>query len=215
MSKNVIQKLITEQVNELTKTVNDLEKRARKVIQEGKKSKTVKDLTKKVSDLTKKVQKDPRLQLLVKIKNEAMKAHFLDQYLPVRKKDLKSLENKLTTINKKLDDSNICPHCLPLTKSIWASHIGKILPKEKGIDVMIAIDMICKSIIQKECDCCILVSGDADFLPSLDIINNAGFKVCSSAPLKGYSYELRQKYPNFILDKDFLQSSCSKSSAKT
>lgn len=109
MSKNAIQKLITEQVNELTKTVNDLEKRARKVIQEGKKSKTVKDLAKKVSDLTKRVQKDPRLQLLVKIKNEAMKANFLDQYLPVRKKDLKSLENKLTTINKKLDDLNQKP----------------------------------------------------------------------------------------------------------
>jgi len=48
---------------------------------------------------------------------------------------------------------------------------------EKGIDVLIASDMIRKTLVEKECKTCILISGDADFIPSMQIIKNAGYEV--------------------------------------
>ena len=47
---------------------------------------------------------------------------------------------------------------------------GKSFVVEKGIDVMIAIDMINKTLLEKECECCVLVSGDSDFVPVMDLI---------------------------------------------
>ena len=42
---------------------------------------------------------------------------------------------------------------------------GKLLRVEKGIDVMIASDMAKLCLLDEACDVCVLVSGDADFLP--------------------------------------------------
>ena len=45
--------------------------------------------------------------------------------------------------------------------------------REKGIDVKIAVDMIRKSLIENECDVCLLISGDADFIPTIQTIKDA------------------------------------------
>lgn len=81
---------------------------------------------------------------------------------------------------------------------------------EKGIDVLIASDMIRKTLVEKQCNVCILISGDADFIPSMQIIKNAGYEVIVCSPRYGFSNELRQgKFRYLILTKEDL-SNCLK-----
>lgn len=69
---------------------------------------------------------------------------------------------------------------------------GKNIRVEKGIDVMIAVDMINKSIIENKCDCCVLISGDSDFVPAMRLIKKAGKEVLTTSSIKSYARELLQ-----------------------
>jgi uncharacterized LabA/DUF88 family protein len=76
---------------------------------------------------------------------------------------------------------------------------------EKGIDVMIASDMVRKTLVEKECDVCVLISGDADFVPAMQIIKGAKYEVIVCSPKTGFSNELRQgKFRYLILHKEDL-----------
>jgi len=61
----------------------------------------------------------------------------------------------------------LCPVCRPLVKQNCFECIGNVKKKEKGIDVKIAVDMIDYNLIKRECDKCVLISGDADFIPAM------------------------------------------------
>jgi len=50
---------------------------------------------------------------------------------------------------------------------------GKVLRVEKGVDVMITTDMMRKSLVENMCDCCVLISGDSDFVPVMRAIKKA------------------------------------------
>ena len=77
---------------------------------------------------------------------------------------------------------------------------------EKGVDVMIAADMIRETLVEKQCEVCILISGDADFIPVMEIIKEVGYEVIVSCPRAGFSNELRQgKFRYFILKKEDLE----------
>jgi len=82
--------------------------------------------------------------------------------------------------------------------------------REKGIDVMIAVDMLNLSVIEKECDCCILISGDADFIPASQIIKKHEKAIFSAFIPKGYSWELRKKLDYWTLGREFLLEKCMK-----
>ena len=69
---------------------------------------------------------------------------------------------------------------------------GKTLRVEKGIDVSIAVDMISKTLLEAECECCVLISGDSDFVPAMRLIKGAGKEVLTASVLKGYARELLQ-----------------------
>jgi uncharacterized LabA/DUF88 family protein len=69
---------------------------------------------------------------------------------------------------------------------------GKTLRVEKGIDVLIATDMIRKSLIETECECCVLISGDSDFVPVMRLAKKSGKEVLTASVLKGYARELLQ-----------------------
>ena len=84
------------------------------------------------------------------------------------------------------------------------SEILELKKKEKGIDVWIAIDMIRKSIIENECDICILISGDADFVPALSLIKSHGKEILTAMVTFGYSSELIREFPFFILRRETL-----------
>ena len=118
---------------------------------------------------------------------------------------LQRLSNK-EIINKKqktIDNLDLCDVCKPLVESVFLDLVD-IKKKEKGIDIWIAIDMIRLSTIDNKCDTCILISGDTDFVPALEIIKKQGKEVLTSMVPWGYSSELRQKFPFFILKKETL-----------
>ncbi|MDP3987335.1 MAG: NYN domain-containing protein [Nanoarchaeota archaeon] len=77
---------------------------------------------------------------------------------------------------------------------------------EKGVDVLIASDMIRKTLAEKESKVCLLISGDSDFIPVMEIIKNSGNEVIVCSPKQGFSNELRQgKFRYLILNKEDLE----------
>ena len=83
---------------------------------------------------------------------------------------------------------------------------GKVIRVEKGIDVSIATDMINKSLIEKKCDTCILISGDSDFVPVMRLIKSSGREVLTTSVLRGYARELLQgEFRFWILKKGDLE----------
>ena len=91
-----------------------------------------------------------------------------------------------------------------IVKTRKLKYIKKLKIKiEKGVDVLIASDMIRKTLVEKECEVCILISGDADFVPSMQIIKDAGYEAIACSPKYGFSNELRQgKFRYLILKKE-------------
>jgi len=113
---------------------------------------------------------------------------------------LQRLSNKEVLKKKKetIENLDLCNNCKPLVESSFLD-LSDIKRKEKGIDVWIAIDMVKKSIIDNECDVCLLISGDADFVPALELIKGSKKEVLSSFVPWGYSSELRNKFNYFLL----------------
>lgn len=118
---------------------------------------------------------------------------------------LQRLSNKEVVQKKKTTIGNLdlCKNCKPLVESVFLD-LGDLKKKEKGIDVWVAIDMIKLSVIDNTCDACILISGDADFVPALHLIQDKGKEVLTSMVPWGYSSESRAKFPYFILNKEIL-----------
>jgi len=80
---------------------------------------------------------------------------------------------------------------------------GKVVRVEKGIDVMIAVDMINKALVEKECDCCVLISGDSDFVPVMRLVKKSGKEILTASVLRGYARELLQgEFRFWILKKN-------------
>ncbi|GBE53899.1 NYN domain protein [archaeon BMS3Bbin15] len=123
----------------------------------------------------------------------------------LQKNSTKEILEERQHIISKLD---LCELCKPKAEENCNFCVGNIKTKEKGIDVMIATEMLEKSIIRKECDCCILISGDADFIPALDIIKSNGTDVFSASLPSGYSSELRKKHNYLVLKKGLILDEC-------
>lgn len=116
----------------------------------------------------------------------------------------------LNTVTKEVSSLGLCGVCAPIVKAHWKDYIGSVNVKEKGVDVMIAVDMIKHGLIDSDCDACILISGDADFIPAMEMIKTGGKAVFSACTAKGYSFALRDAHGWFILDKKQLLDNCSK-----
>src|SRR3989344_2683207 len=103
-------------------------------------------------------------------------------------------ESKAQSINS----LGLCNVCKPLVEESFLD-LADFKKKEKGIDVWIAVDMIKKSVIEKACDVCVLISGDADFVPALKVVQEGGKEVLSTFVPFGYSFELRNEFPYLFL----------------
>lgn len=78
---------------------------------------------------------------------------------------------------------------------------------EKGVDVLICSDMFEASLLDKTCDVCILISGDADFLPAMGLVKKRGKEIISASVPNGYSRGLRSgDFRYFVLKKKNLES---------
>jgi len=116
----------------------------------------------------------------------------------LQKLSTKELKKKRREIIEAWD---LCKVCKPIVDEAFLD-IADNQKKEKGIDVWIAIDMVKAAI--EDVDCCVLVSGDADFVPAFNLIKEIGKDVLSISVPRGYSNELRQKFPYLILKKEYL-----------
>lgn len=56
----------------------------------------------------------------------------------------------------------------------------------------------------------ILVSGDADFIPALELAKKKQANVLSACLAKGYSHQLRELFPFFAMGKNKIISECLK-----
>ena len=118
----------------------------------------------------------------------------------VIRRKLQKFSNKQILIRKKdtLDNLDLCSHCKPLIEAHFLG-VAEVKRKEKGIDVWAAVDMLKLSVLDNSCDVCVLISGDADFVPALNIIKSKGKEVLTAMTPLGYSAELRTKFPYFIV----------------
>jgi len=119
---------------------------------------------------------------------------------------LQRLSNRQISKKKRdlLDSLDLCKICKPLIESQFLE-IADIRKKEKGIDVAIVVDMIKLCLMDGKCDACLLISGDADFVPALSLVKERGKEVLTSMTPLGYSSELRRNFPFFILNPETLK----------
>ncbi|MCX6742495.1 MAG: NYN domain-containing protein [Candidatus Pacearchaeota archaeon] len=130
--------------------------------------------------------------------------HLQKQGVKIITRKLQKLSNK--ELKKKrqelLESWDLCSVCKKIVEPSLLD-IKDSNQKEKGIDVWIAIDMV-KEAIRNNLDCCILISGDADFVPAFALIKDAEKEVLSAFIPRGYSNELRQKFDYFIFEREDL-----------
>ena len=130
----------------------------------------------------------------------------------LEKKGIKVIRRKLQKLSNKeilkrkqeiINNLDLCESCEKLVEANFLD-LADIKRKEKGIDVWIGIDMLNLSIIEDKCDVCVLISGDADFVPALEIIKNKGKEILTAMTPIGYSRELIKKFPYFIIKNETL-----------
>lgn len=130
----------------------------------------------------------------------------------LEKKGIKVIRRKLQKLSNKeilkqkreiIDGLDLCDSCSELVESQFLD-LADVKRKEKGIDMWIGIDMLNLSVIEKKCNVCVLVSGDADYVPALNIIKDKGIEVLTTMTSIGYSKELIDNFPFFILRKETL-----------
>lgn len=131
--------------------------------------------------------------------------HLEKQGIKVITRKLQRLSNKEILKKKKqiIEGLDLCKTCNPLVESEFLS-LADIQKKEKGIDVWCAVDMIKYCLMDGKCDVCILISGDADFVPALNLIKDKNKDVLVACVPSGFSKELRDKFEYFILRKETL-----------
>jgi uncharacterized LabA/DUF88 family protein len=129
----------------------------------------------------------------------------------LEKQGVKVITRKLQRLSTKelkkkrqdfIESWDLCDTCRTIVEESFLD-ISDHHQKEKGIDVWIAIDMV-KEAIQNKLDVAILLSGDSDFVPAFNLIKESGKEVLSCMIPFGYSNELRQKFPFYVLKRDDL-----------
>lgn len=130
----------------------------------------------------------------------------------LEKKGIKVITRKLQKLSNKeiikkkqatISNLDLCENCEKLVEANFLD-LADIKRKEKGIDIWIAIDMLNLSVIENKCDTCILISGDADFVPALNILKEHNKEVLTAMTSFGYSRELIEKFPFFIIKNETL-----------
>lgn len=126
-----------------------------------------------------------------------------------RKLQVHSTKEIIKEKEELISSMELCDSCEPIVRENLLDSIGNVKKKEKGVDVMIAVDII-EYAIKKKAKQLILVSGDSDFIPSLELAKENGATISSSSVPKGYSRELREKFPFFVVGKNKILDECLK-----
>ena len=143
--------------------------------------------------------------------NKLVYLRHMDFLSSLRKKGVEVITRKLQRLSNKelkkkrqdfIESWDLCEVCKPIVEASFLD-ISDNYQKEKGIDVWIAIDMV-KEAVKENIGVAVLISGDADFVPAFSLIKDVGKDVLSCFVPRGYSNELRQKFPYLILKKEEL-----------
>jgi len=126
-----------------------------------------------------------------------------------RKLQVHSTKELLKEKQDLIDSMDLCDSCKPIVEENLLGVIGNVKKKEKGVDIMIAVD-IAEFAINKRADILILVSGDADFIPALGLAKKNNIKTKSVSLAKGYSRQLRENFEFFIVGRNKIISELSK-----
>lgn len=126
-----------------------------------------------------------------------------------RKLQVHSTKELLKEKQELVESMDLCEVCRPIVEENVLDAIGNVKKKEKGIDVKLAVDFVDYAINEKE-EVLILVSGDADFIPALELAKQKETKVLSASLAKGYSKELRDNFKFFVIGKNRIMEECLK-----
>jgi len=129
--------------------------------------------------------------------------------IKTRKLQVHSTKELLKEKQKLIDSMDLCSACKPIVEETILDAIGNVKKKEKGVDVQLATDVV-ENAIDKNAENLILFSGDADFIPAMELAKKKGARVISSSVPKGYSWELRNKFEFFTIGKRKLIENCLK-----
>ncbi len=95
-------------------------------------------------------------------------------------------------------DCAFCPKCDKKIETFLKKAGLRKLSKEKGVDVMLVVDMI-RGAYQKKYETVLLLSGDADFIPAVELVQFLGKEVVNIHCYAGSSGELRNKCDSHLL----------------
>ncbi|MFA5993193.1 MAG: NYN domain-containing protein [Candidatus Pacearchaeota archaeon] len=124
-----------------------------------------------------------------------------------RKLQVHSTKELLKEKQELIDSMELCENCKPLVEQNILDTIGNVKMKEKGIDIMLAVDLV-ESAIKNKSNVLITFSGDADFTPAMKLSQNYGKEVFSVSLAKGYSRELRENFKFLVLGRNIIMENC-------
>jgi uncharacterized LabA/DUF88 family protein len=126
-----------------------------------------------------------------------------------RKLQVHSSKELLKEKQEIIDSMELCNNCKPIVEQNILDTIGNVKKKEKGVDIMLAVDLV-ESAIKNRADILIVFSGDADFVPAMKLVQNNNKEVFSVSLAKGYSRELRENFKFFVIGKNLIMENCLK-----
>ncbi len=126
-----------------------------------------------------------------------------------RKLQAHSTKELLKEKQELIDSMDLCKNCGPIVEENFLDVIGNVKKKEKGVDVMLAVDLI-EYAIKDKADILILFSGDADFVPAMKLAQKNNKEVLSVSLAKGYSLELRDNFKFCAIGKNRIMDNCLK-----
>ncbi len=123
-----------------------------------------------------------------------------------RKLQFNSTKELLFERKNLINSIKLCNLCKPIVEENFLNNIGHFNKKEKGIDVKLAVDLISSSFESNLS--LLLISGDADFIPALELAKNKNSKIYSAFLSRGYSRQLRNSFSHLILNKNKIIRNC-------
>ena len=130
-----------------------------------------------------------------KVKTRKLQVHSTTELLKEKKNLIESMD--------------LCNSCRPIVEENILDTIGNVKKKEKGIDVMLAVDFV-EAAIKNSSNYLILFSGDADFIPAMELAKKNNGEVLSVSLANGYSRELKDKFKFLVLGKNTIMENCFK-----
>lgn len=126
-----------------------------------------------------------------------------------RKLQVHSTKELLKEQQDLIKSMELCEKCKPIVEENLLDAIGNVKKKEKGVDVLLSVDLV-EYAIKNKAETLIVFSGDADFVPAMKLAQENKAEILSISLAKGYSLDLRNNFKFFAIGKNRIMESCLK-----